>query len=208
MTRLILARHGNTFTAQETPVWVGARTDLPLVEKGLAQAQAVADMLRDANITPETIITGPLLRTKRTAEIIAATLKIPTDTIRIDKRLTEIDYGVWEAKSTAEITAMGDGDKLKAWDKNSVFPSDRQWSPSETQITADVASLLRDAEQKTSVIITSNGILRFFAHAAQNADAFPARKVATGHVCVMEYKDDAWHIVEWGRSPAELSLKA
>ena len=32
--RLILARHGNTFEAGETPVWVGAREDLPLTARG------------------------------------------------------------------------------------------------------------------------------------------------------------------------------
>jgi probable phosphoglycerate mutase len=31
-TRIIIARHGNTFTKDQTPLRVGARTDLPLVE--------------------------------------------------------------------------------------------------------------------------------------------------------------------------------
>ena len=31
-TRIIIARHGNTFTKEQTPTRVGGRTDLPLVE--------------------------------------------------------------------------------------------------------------------------------------------------------------------------------
>ena len=31
-TRIIIARHGNNFTKEQTPLRVGARTDLPLVE--------------------------------------------------------------------------------------------------------------------------------------------------------------------------------
>ena len=32
VTRIIIARHGNTFTKDQTPLRVGAGTDLPLVE--------------------------------------------------------------------------------------------------------------------------------------------------------------------------------
>ena len=32
-TRIIIARHGNTFTKEQTPTRVGCRTDLPLVEE-------------------------------------------------------------------------------------------------------------------------------------------------------------------------------
>src|ERR1700753_2818491 len=97
-TRLILARHGNTFNPEDVPVWVGARSDLPLVAKGLAQAAALAEALRKAEIVPAAMIAGPLQRTRRTAEIVAETLKIPAHAIRIDPRLREIDYGAWEGK--------------------------------------------------------------------------------------------------------------
>ena len=36
--RLILSRHGNTFSPGEKAVWVGRRSDLPLVEEGRRQA--------------------------------------------------------------------------------------------------------------------------------------------------------------------------
>ena len=45
--RLILARHGNTFAPTDKPFWVGARSDLSLVEKGLAQAQ---EMISSRNL--------------------------------------------------------------------------------------------------------------------------------------------------------------
>ena len=38
-TRLIIARHGNTFDAGDIPTRVGRRTDLPLVASGEAQAK-------------------------------------------------------------------------------------------------------------------------------------------------------------------------
>jgi len=203
--RLILARHGNTFRPEDTPVWVGARSDMPLVEKGLAQAQALAEMLQKAHIMPEIVVAGPLQRTRRTAEIVAETLKIPSNKIHIDARLTEIDYGTWEGKSSEAIIAAGDGAELAAWNKASVFPTTPGWSPSEAQIIVDSCAIMAELNTGTSLIITSNGILRFFALAAVNAKDFPDRKVSTGHICVMEYGADGWRITQWNQPPERVA---
>ena len=199
--RLILARHGNTFNPTDKPVWVGARSDLPLVEKGLAQAQALAMALKQANITPEVMLTGSLQRTRQAVEMAREALGVPADRVRSDPRLSEIDYGAWEGKSTEEIEALGGGVELAAWDKQSVFPTSPGWQPVEAQIIANVGALLAEAREGTSLIVTSNGILRFFARAAVNAGDFLDRKVATGRVCVMERGEGDWRIVQWNQLP-------
>ena len=200
--RLILARHGNTFKPEDVPVWVGARSDLPLVEKGLAQAQAFAEALKASGIALEAILSGPLQRTRKMAEIVAEALGL-AGTVRIDARLREIDYGAWEGKSTDEIIADGAGVELAAWNKASVFPSSPGWSPSEAQIIVDTCAVLAEAAEGTSLIVTSNGILRFFALAAVNAGDFADRKVSTGHICVLERADGAegWRITQWNQPP-------
>jgi probable phosphoglycerate mutase len=201
--RLILARHGNTFTPQDNPIWVGARSDLPLVDKGLAQSQAIADALIKAHILPTSIITGPLQRTRQMANIIAQKLNIASTAICIEPRLAEIDYGAWEGKSSSEIEAMGGGAELAAWNKSSIFPTIPGWSPGEAQIIADTQAILAETANN-ALIITSNGILRFFARATLNAAAFPDRKVATGHLCIMEKQTDGWHILQWNTPPEKL----
>jgi probable phosphoglycerate mutase len=205
--RLILARHGNTFNPQDEPVWVGAHSDMPLVDKGLAQARVLGEALQKQKIIPDALVTGPLQRTRQTATIVAEILKIPASDIRIDPRLTEIDYGTWEGKSTAAIIAAGDDAELAAWNKNSIFPTGLGWKPSEAQIIADIGSLLAEAEEGTSLIVSSNGILRFFAGLAANAHDFPDRKVATGHVCTMTCGEGRiWRIAQWNLSPDQLNL--
>jgi probable phosphoglycerate mutase len=201
--RLILARHGNTFKPEDTPVWVGARSDLPLVEKGVTQAQALAEALQKAGIAPQSLTSGPLQRTSQMATIIAETLNIPRATIRIDPRLREIDYGAWEGKSTEAIIAAGGGAELAAWNKSSVFPTSPGWSPSEAQLIIDTCAILAEARTGTALIITSNGILRFFARAVINAGDFTDRKVATGHICVMERQSESggWKIAQWNQPP-------
>lgn len=203
--RLILVRHGNTFDPGQTPVWVGGRTDLPLVAKGLEQARALGEVLKAANLMPAALLCGPLQRTREAARIAAEIVGFDAAKIKIDARLTEIDYGAWEAKSSEEIVAMGFGAAQDAWNKQCQYPVDAGWQPSEAKIIADVASVMDEAAHTNgdSVVVSSNGILRYYARAATNAAAFPDRKVATGAVCIMAHDGAGWRIERWNQSPQQ-----
>ena len=69
-TRLIIARHGNTFKPGETPTRVGARTDLPLVEE--ARGRAIGRYLKNHDLIPDIVFSGPLKRQMQTAELAVA----------------------------------------------------------------------------------------------------------------------------------------
>jgi probable phosphoglycerate mutase len=102
MPQLILIRHGNTFETGETATWVGARTDMKLTAKGEEQGQAAAAMVAARFLPLGGLIAGPLQRTRRFAELIAA----KTNAVyTVDERLIEIDYGTWENISSDEIRA-------------------------------------------------------------------------------------------------------
>ncbi len=199
--RLYLARHGNTFNPGETSRWVGARTDLPLVESGLAQAHVLADYFRRLD-KPTMIITGPLQRTHQTATIIHDSLKLSGE-ILIDPRLTEIDYGEMENKTAEEIALAGFGDELLAWDKSSIWPERAGWAPSLDQMRKNAQNVLSEVWDG-ALVVTSNGVLRFFAEQALNAYDWPHRKINTGHLAIMERdgRDSRWHIVNWNGNPA------
>ena len=55
MKTLIIARHGNTFGPGDTPTRVGARTDLPLVESGKAQAKALGLHFLENGLVPDVV---------------------------------------------------------------------------------------------------------------------------------------------------------
>ncbi len=65
------------------------RSDHPLNEKGLAQAQEASGLL--AGLRFDAVYSSPLIRAVRTAEIIA-----PGTAVQIDERLIEMDYGPYE----------------------------------------------------------------------------------------------------------------
>ena len=71
--KLILVRHGNTFSKGDKVVWVGARSDMPLVEKGVEQAKAVGEALKASGLEPSVIFCGPLKRTTETAQVALST---------------------------------------------------------------------------------------------------------------------------------------
>jgi broad specificity phosphatase PhoE len=81
--RAFIVRHGNTFAAREEPRRIGARTDLPLVESGRAQAEALAAHFAAQGIRFARCLCSPLLRTRQTAAIVAPYCAIePTEWLR------------------------------------------------------------------------------------------------------------------------------
>lgn len=97
MVSVYLLRHGETSWNAEGNRYCG-RTDINLTEKGIAQAEAVHQRLKDKQL--DAVYSSPLTRALRTAEIAAGGNNIQTD-----QRIIEIDFGNWEGKTKAEFIA-------------------------------------------------------------------------------------------------------
>jgi len=206
MPHLILVRHGNTFESGEVATWVGARTDMKLTAKGEAQGQAVADMIAATYLPLGGILAGPLLRTRRFAEIIGAA----TNTVfTVDQRLIEIDYGLWENKSSDEIRARYGETELDAWEKDGAWPENMNWAPSLQKLESNIHNFLEEQHKKLTqpnatnrVAVTSNGILRFVYRALTGNPPNPEAKVKTGGYCVLTPTPEGWAIEKWNEKPA------
>ena len=89
-----LARHGETawtITGQHT-----GRTDLPLTERGEANARRLGERLR--GLTFRKVFTSPLQRARRTCELAGF-----GSVAQIDGDLVEWDYGEYEGRLTVDI---------------------------------------------------------------------------------------------------------
>jgi broad specificity phosphatase PhoE len=160
------------------------------------------------------IVSGPLQRTRDHADIAAQALGF-AQPIEIDARLREIDYGLWEARSTDEIHALGGADELKAWDKSGAWPISPGWSPPQETIAANVAQLAQSLATSldgndAALLITSNGILKFFPKlvpgAFEDMAAKGLLKVATGNCCALTREAGAWRVRFWNMQPTSLSF--
>ncbi|MDQ3886717.1 MAG: histidine phosphatase family protein [Actinomycetota bacterium] len=105
--RLYVVRHGET--EMSTQRSYSGRREIPLTETGREQARRVGERLRDAGV--DAIYSSPLSRAADTARAIAEATGAP---LRIDQRLTEVDYGPLEGLDR-EGARERFGDAYQAW---------------------------------------------------------------------------------------------
>ena len=205
---LILARHGNTFGPGDTPVWVGANEDLPLTERGLEQSREIGAAIRTAGIGLDRVLAGPLKRTRVGAGLAAETCGF-TGEVEIDTRLREIDYGVWGGKSDAEIAESWGEAAIEDWRERSIPPKGAGWRPSPETLKRNAravfdAATRERAADRAVLIVTSNGILRYFHDLVAGGEGGPeAAKVKTGRMCAARVTPDGVAALFWNAAPED-----
>ncbi|CAL1240935.1 putative phosphoglycerate mutase [Candidatus Methylocalor cossyra] len=206
--RLILARHGNTFNLGEKVVWIGAQTDLPLVDKGREQAREIGFGLSRAKLKPDVILTGPLARMRETAAIVAGVVGCPAASLKVDDRLQDLDYGLWEGKSSVEIARQFGHDALLAWECGNRWPNNAGWQPSQQKVIDNINSILSMGaiddwyNDKTVLAVSSSGIFRLMSRLV---GVIPdLAKIATGHISLIETSASKTHVHGWNIHPGSL----
>ena len=226
-TRLIIARHGNTFLPDEAPTRVGAHTDLPLVEK--ERGTNVGRYLTLKGYQPNIVFAAPLKRTLQTAELAINALdgSIP---LEIDNSFIEIDYGPDENKTEPEVELrlgkhylqkegkdIGNFPEeeimergrlvIKDWNTQAIVPDGWKVDPKamlNTWLTI-AKKVEKDFKDKNVMVVSSNGIIRFAPYITGDFEAFAKEhdlKVTTGGVCVFEKEDNKpWTCTEWNIKP-------
>lgn len=208
-TRLLIARHGNTFAPGFVARRVGV-TDLPLVDSGLNQGRLLGAYLLENNLIPDLIFTATLQRAIQTAEQVLRVMQIhlPIQTRAI---FNELDYGPDENQPEEVVIARIGKDALNAWETKAVAPEGWKVNPASLiQNWLDFsAELLKNHAGKTCLVVTSNGIARFSPYITGDFNAFCAQhaiKIATGAVCLFENTQPAmfWDCVAWNVRPSEV----
>jgi probable phosphoglycerate mutase len=99
---IYLVRHGQTAFNRERRLQ--GHVDSPLTELGLKQAAAVGDLLREltAGEPGWRIVSSPLGRARRTADIVARALGAEVEE---DHRLIELSWGDWDGRLRTELEA-------------------------------------------------------------------------------------------------------
>ena len=206
-TRIIIARHGNTFTKEQTPLRVGARTDLPLVET--ERGTNIGKYLKMRTLFPAAVFAAPLKRTTETARLAIAAMDKDIPLIS-DSRFTEIDYGPDEAKTEEKVIARIGQKALDDWNRAAIVPDG--WNVSVKEIIAAWEEFAREIEDKyhdkTVLVVSSNGIIRFAPYLTGDFAAFSEQfdiKVGTGGICILEKNDDEahWRVTDWGIKPKD-----
>ena len=205
-TRIIIARHGNTFTKEQTPTRVGGRTDLPLVEE--ERGTNVGLYLSKYNLVPDVVFAAPLKRTMQTAQLALKAIgkDIP---LFEDNSFKEIDYGPDENKTEDEVIARIGQEAIDKWNKEAIVPDG--WVVDVPFIIQTWKELGKKAsaqfKDKNMLIVSSNGVIRFAPYLTGDFEAFAAEhdiKVGTGCICVFEKEegDENFKCTAWNVKPS------
>ena len=100
MTKIILVRHGHV-EGIDPPRFRG-RSEIPLTELGVRQAQATARRIRES-WRPTAIYTSPLGRCVATGEAISQATAAGSQPL---DDLNDLDYGAWQWRTYAEVEAQ------------------------------------------------------------------------------------------------------
>ncbi|MBI4951939.1 MAG: phosphoglyceromutase [Myxococcales bacterium] len=112
-TTLVLLRHGesdwnakNLFTG-----WV----DVPLTDKGVAEARAGGTLLREAGIVPDVVHTSVLKRAIATANLALEELGLEWLPVRRSWRLNERHYGALQGLDKREVARKYGPERVFEW---------------------------------------------------------------------------------------------
>ena len=144
---IIIVRHGRTeFNATGR---LQGRTDNPLDEVGLAQAEAVATYLAPELLSDTLIVCSPLLRARQTATAIA---KGVGASLEIDERWIELDYGAYEGLRQSEVPS----NVWREWrsDSNFAAPQGESLNQVQQRVTDACAELAQRLEGRTAVVVS------------------------------------------------------
>jgi len=200
MGELILLRHGETEwsrTGRHT-----GRTDVPLTPQGVADAKALAPMVRQrvAGDRLVAVFASPAQRAQRTAELAGLTVT------RTDPDLWEWDYGGYEGITTAVIHRDRPGWSL--W-RDGVIPGDAG-HPGETveEVGERVDRVLKRAapllEEGDVALVAHGHVLRVLTARWLGLPPADGRlfRLDTGTVSTLGTEHDDPVIVSWNVPPA------
>ncbi|MEU4438440.1 bifunctional RNase H/acid phosphatase [Micromonospora chalcea] len=151
-TRLILVRHGET--ERTVRKHYSGRGDVPLTERGRAQARATAARVAALAPSVAAVVSSPLSRCTATAEAIAARVGNPP--VRTDDDLIECDFGVWEGHTFAEVRERWAAE-LDAWLASTrVAPPQGESFVAVAERTGRAVDRLRSAYPGETVVVVSH----------------------------------------------------
>ncbi len=160
MTTIYFVRHGQTDWNAEGRLQ--GQRDIALNAEGLRQAGALAERLAAAagpDLPHFDFVASPLLRTRRTMEVMRDGLGLGAQGYRVDPRLMEISFGAWEGSTWAEIRRW-DGARAAARDRNrwghqSPGPGGESYAMLAERVAPAIAALTRP-----TVIVAHGGVAR------------------------------------------------
>jgi len=193
-TLLCMVRHAET--AWNAEGRVQGQTDVPLNETGFAQARAVAAALSGERFAA--IYSSDLLRVTQTAEPIAQALALP---VRLDARLRERHYGMFETLTYAEVKVLHPEDyaRFRAKELDYDFRTGESLRDFFARSIACVAEIAARHTGDDVLIFTHGGVLEMAHRFATGSDLRTTREFEIPNAALnrVGIEGEEWRILAW-----------
>lgn len=113
MKKLVLIRHGESTWNQENRFT--GRTDVDLTEKGIAEAQEAAKLLKENNVTFKKAFTSYLKRAVKTLNVVLDGMDLDWIPVEKSRRLNEKHYGALQGLNKSETVEKYGEEQVLAW---------------------------------------------------------------------------------------------
>ncbi|MGW3041861.1 bifunctional RNase H/acid phosphatase [Kitasatospora sp. NPDC001159] len=189
-TTFVLLRHGETPLTPEKRFSGSGGTDPELSDKGRWQAERAAEALA-ARGSIQAVVASPMLRTRQTAETVAARLGLE---VRYEDGLREVDFGDWEGLTFGEVQERYPED-LAAWLRSAkAKPSGSGESFTTLTHRAGVARdrILARYAGKTVLVVSHVSPIKTLVRLALGAppDSMYRMELSAASICAVQYYAD------------------
>jgi len=154
--RYFLLRHGKTIhQAEKKDIIYNYPDDNPacvLLEQGIKEVQLAGEILKGKNI--DLIFSSNILRTRQTVKIVAELINYNLEKIVYDKRLRDINWGIFGGESKEKVWAYYNNDMMKQFEQG--VPQGESWNQCRERM-AEVLKEIEDNFENKNVLIVSHG---------------------------------------------------
>jgi probable phosphoglycerate mutase len=190
--KIYFIRHGETDWNLEGRLQ--GQKDIPLNDVGRVQAEEAARKLQALVPRFEDLayVASPMTRTRETMEIVRATLGLHPEVYRLDDRLVELTFGVWEGMTWKEVRKAEPAlAALREQDKWHYAPPGG--GESYAMLVDRIRPILDDLTRDT-VIVAHGGVARAFLAICCGVSSRQAASldIWQGRVLVIEGRNHRW----------------
>jgi broad specificity phosphatase PhoE len=185
-------RHGETDWNLEGRLQ--GQKDIPLNDVGRVQAEEAARKLQALvpHFEDLAYVASPMTRTRETMEILRATLGLHPEVYRLDDRLVELTFGVWEGMTWKEVRKAEPAlAALREQDKWHYAPPGG--GESYAMLVDRIRPILDDLTRDT-VIVAHGGVARAFLSICCGVSSRQAASmdIWQGRILVIEGRNHRW----------------
>ncbi len=146
---MLLVRHGVT---ESTGIILPGRTPgLHLSERGVAQAEQVAQRLTELPRKPVALYVSPLERTRETAAPIARALRLRP---QVNRGLLECDFGLWTGKKLNLLAKKPEWRAVQHAPSTFRFPEGESFTEMQLRIWTTLERIAAKHRNRTVVVVS------------------------------------------------------